>query len=88
MPKETSKTDKNGNLGSFVDVMTPEPKIIVEDFIDFQRLTYVLESATPMEKSLIERMIDMVLGCDRKKQFLSLGEQFAFNTLIKQKILV
>jgi hypothetical protein len=84
MAKET----KNNNLGSFVDALTPEPKVITEDFIDFQRLAFVLEKSSAAEKSLIERMLDMVLACDRQKKFLSLGEQFAFNTLAKQKIIV
>jgi hypothetical protein len=30
----------------------------------------------------------MVLSCDRQKKFLSLGEQFAFNTLAKQGIIL
>ena len=29
-----TKTSKNNNLGSFVDQVTPEPKIILENFID------------------------------------------------------
>ena len=87
MAKET-KTDKNANLGSFVDAITPEPKIITEDFMDFSRLAFVLDSASSAEKILIEKMIGMVLDCDRQKKFLSLGEQFAFNTLAKMKIIV
>lgn len=86
MAKET-KTDKNANLGSFVDAITPEPKIITEDFIDFDVLHATID-ASPSQKELIERMIDMVLSCDRQKKFLSLGEQFAFNTLTKMKIIV
>jgi len=86
MAKET-KTDKNANLGSFVDAITPEPKIITEDFIDFDALHATID-ASPAQKELIERMIDMVLSCDRQKKFLSLGEQFAFNTLTKMKIIV
>ena len=87
MAKET-KADKNINLGSFVDAVTPEPKIITEDFIDFTALHACVEASSATQKVLIERMVDMVLSCDRQKKFLSLGEQFAFNTLAKLKILV
>lgn len=84
MAKET----KNNNLGSFVDALTPEPKVITEDFINFGQLSAYLETANSTQKQLIEKMLDMVLSCDRQKKFLSLGEQFAFNTLAHMKIIV
>ena len=86
MAKET-KQDKNNNLGSFVDVITPEPKIVTEDFIDFEQLALALDHA-PAHSKLIQKMLDMILDCDRQKKFLSLGEQFAFNSLAKLKIIV
>ena len=86
MAKETN-TGKNGNLGTFVDVITPEPRIVTEDFIDFEQLSMALNSA-PSQSKLIQKMLDMILDCDRQKKFLSLGEQFAFNTLAKMKIIV
>ena len=86
MAKET-KPDQNANLASFVDALTPQPKVITEDFIDFRQLSAFLESANPTQKELIEKMLDMVLSCDRQKKFLSLGEQFAFNTLAQLKII-
>ena len=89
MAKETKpRASKNDNLGSFVDAVTPEPKVVMEDFIDFPRLAYVLANSSAAEKVLIEKMITMVLECDRQKKFLSLGEQFAFNSLAKLKIIV
>ena len=87
MAKETN-TGKNGNLGTFVDVITPEPKIVTEDFIDFDQLTFIKNSVHVEQKKLIEKMVDMILDCDRQKKFLSLGEQFAFNSLLKLKIIV
>jgi ferritin len=84
MAKET----KNDNFVSFVDALTPQPKVITEDFIDFQKLSQICEKASKQEQEIINRMIDMVLSCDRQKKFLSLGEQFAFNTLAKQGIIL
>lgn len=84
MAKET----KNDNIMSFVDAITPQPKVITEDFIDFHKLSYVYGNASKQEQEILSRMIDMVLSCDRQKKFLSLGEQFAFNTLAKQGIIL
>lgn len=84
MAKET----KNDNFVSFVDALTPQPKVVTEDFIDFHKLSHVYVKSSKQEQEIINRMIDMVLSCDRQKKFLSLGEQFAFNTLLKQGIIV
>ena len=88
MAKEMKVVGKNDNLMSFVDGVTAEPKIITGDFIDFQQLTHILGSLDQDQKKLIEKMIDMILDCDRQKKFLSLGEQFAYNTLAKMKIII
>ena len=71
MAKEMKVVGKNDNLISFVDGVTAEPKIITGDFIDFQQLTHILGSLDQDQKKLIEKMIDMILDCDRQKRFLS-----------------
>jgi len=79
---------KNGNLGSFVDQVTPEPKNIQENYLQLDKLSEYLKKATPEQKEWIQQIVDIVLSATKQEQFLSIGEQIAFNTLRKLNILV
>ena len=79
---------KNDNLGSFVDQVTPEPKIVLENFIQFVVLNSYLLTATDSQKLLINNMIEMTLSTNKQEEFLSLGEKIAINSLRKLNILV
>lgn len=79
---------KNDNLGSFVDQVTPEPKIVLENFIQFEVLNLYLLTATDSQKLLINNMIEMTLSTNKQEEFLSLGEKIAINSLRKLNILV
>ena len=79
---------KNSNLGSFVDQVTPEPKVVLENFLQMDKLGEYLKKATPEQKEWVQQMIDIAISCNKQEQFLSLGEQFSLNTLRKLNILV
>ena len=79
---------KNDNLGSFVDAVTPEPKIILEDFINVDKLNEVMKKSTPETKQWLSQMIDIALSVTKQEQFISMGEKIALSTLRKQGILV
>lgn len=89
MAKESKpRTPKNGNLGSFVDVVTPEPKVIQENYLQLDKMTEYLKKATPEQKECVDQMISIALSIHKQEQFLTLGEQIALNTLRKLNILV
>ena len=79
---------KNGNLGSFVDQVTPEPKIVQENFIQFDILATFLKTATNEQKALVQEMLDIALSSNKQEEFLSTGERIAINSLRKLNILV
>lgn len=82
------KASKNDNLGSFVDVVTPEPKIVLENFLQLDVLSKYMLKATDTEKTLINNMIEIALSINKQEEFLSLGEKIAINSLRKMNILV
>ena len=49
-PTRVPRQPKNDNLGSFVDAVTPEPKIVLENFINIDKLNEVTKKATPESK--------------------------------------
>ena len=85
-------------LGNFFEYMatgslprdghTPEPKIVLENFIQFEVLNSYLLTATDSQKLLINNMIEMTLSTNKQEEFLSLGEKIAINSLRKLNILV
>ena len=79
---------KNNNLGSFVDAVTPEPKIILENYLNMERLSEYLKKATPEQRDWVNSMIDIVLSINKQEQFITLGQQIAMNSLRKLNILV
>ncbi len=79
---------KNGNLGSFVDQVTPEPTLVLENFIQFDVLASYLTTATNEQKLLVNSMIEIALSCNKQEEFLSTGERIAINSLRKLNILV
>lgn len=83
-----TKASKNDNLGSFVDVVTPEPKIVLENFLQLDVLSKYMSKATDTEKTLINNMIEIALSINKQEEFLSLGEKIAINSLRKMNILV
>jgi len=87
-PTRVPRQPKNDNLGSFVDAVTPEPKIILENFINIDKLNEVTKKATPESKQWISQMVDITLSITKQEQFLSMGEIIAINSLRKQGILV
>lgn len=86
MAKENKS--KNGNLGSFVDQVTPEPKIVLENYLNIDVLHTFLLTATDDKKTLINNMIEIALSTNKQEEFLSLGEKIAINSLRKLNILV
>ena len=96
MAKETSSTrtprvprqPKNDNLGSCVDAVTPEPKIILENYFQMEVLGDYLKKASPEQKAWVQQMIDIALSTTKQEEFLSMGERIAINSLRKMKILV
>ena len=87
-PTRVPRATKNNNLGSFVDAVTPEPKIVLENFINIDKLNEVTKKATPESKQWISQMVDIALSITKQEQFLSMGEIIAINSLRKQGILV
>jgi hypothetical protein len=85
--KLAPKTPRNGNLGTFVDAVTSDPKIITENFINFEKLAEILKKAPAEQKELVNQMIEIALSSVKQEQFLSFGEQIAINSLRKQGIL-
>lgn len=83
----TPRAAKNDNLGSFVDVVTPEPKIVLEDFFNMDALGEYMRKAQPEQKAWVQQMIDITLSVTKQEEFLSLGEKIAMNTLRKMNIL-
>jgi len=96
MAKETISTrqprvprqPKNNNLGSFVDAVTPTPKLVLENFLKMDVLGDYNKKASPEQKDWVHQMIDIALSSNKKEEFLSIGEQIALNTLRKMNILV
>ena len=84
----TPRAPKNDNLGSFVDAVTPEPKIILENYLQMDALGAYLKKASPEEKEWVRQMIDITLSTTKQEEFLSTGEKVAMNTLRKMNILV
>lgn len=83
-----ASTSKNTNLVSFVDAVTPEPKIVLENFLRLEVLSTYLKTASTEEKVWIQQMIDIALSTNKQEEFLSLGEKIALNTLRRINILV
>ena len=81
---------RNNNLGSFVDVVTPDPKIVLENFLQLDKLgNYLIDKkVTPEQKAWVQQLIDIALSANKQEEFLSLGEKIAINTLRKLNILV
>jgi hypothetical protein len=80
--------EKNDNLGSFVDQVTPEPKIVLENYLRLDQLALTMSTADSNSKKLINEMIDIALSSNKQEEFLSLGERIAINSLRKMNILV
>ena len=87
--KRTTRTTraKNNNIATFVDSVTPEPKVITENFLDTVKLFNHLKAVKEDERELIQSLVDIVLSCNKQEAFISVGEQVAFNTLRKLQIL-
>jgi hypothetical protein len=83
-----AKAPKNTNLGSFVDQVTPEPKMVLENYIQLDVLSKFMLSAKDTDKSLVNNMIEIALSINKQEEFLSLGERIAINSLRKMNILV
>ena len=79
---------KNDNLGSFVDQVTPEPKVVLENYLQLDQLAFIMSTANDTTKKLINEMIDIALSSNKQEEFLSLGEKIAINSLRKMNILV
>ena len=79
---------RNSNLGSFVDQVTPEPKVILENFLQLDKLSEYLKKASPEQKEWVQQMIDIAISCNKQEEFLSVGERIALNSLRKLNILV
>ena len=79
---------RNGNLGSFVDQVTPEPVVVTENYLNIDVLSTFLTTATDDKKKLVNEMIEIALSTNKQEDFLSLGEQIAINSLRKLNILV
>ena len=79
---------RNGNLGSFVDQVTPEPVVVTENYLNIDVLSTFLTTATDDKKKLVNDMIEIALSTNKQEDFLSLGEKIAINSLRKLNILV
>jgi hypothetical protein len=79
---------RNGNLGSFVDQVTPEPVVVTENYLNIDVLSTFLSTATDDKKTLVNNMIEIALSTNKQEDFLSLGEKIAINSLRKLNILV
>lgn len=79
---------KNDNLGSFVDQVTPEPKVVLENYLRLDQLAFTMQSADETTKKLINEMIEIALSSNKQEEFLSMGERIAVNSLRKMNILV
>ncbi len=79
---------KNDNLGSFVDQVTPEPKVVLENYLRLDQLAFTMQSADETTKKLINEMIEIALSSNKQEEFLSMGERIAINSLRKMNILV
>ena len=79
---------RNGNLGSFVDQVTPEPVVVTENYLNIDVLSTFLSTATDDKKTLVNNMIEIALSTNKQEDFLSLGEEIAINSLRKLNILV
>jgi hypothetical protein len=88
-PKSTATgtPTTNTNLGTFVDAVTPIPKNVMENYIDFNELNSFMKSLDPARKELVNTMIDIALSTCKAEQFLSYGEQIAVNSLRKINVL-
>lgn len=86
MAKDTKS--KNGNLGSFVDQVTPEPKVVLENYLRLDQLSSTMLTADDTTKKLINEMIEIALSSNKQEEFLSMGERIAINSLRKMNILV
>jgi len=82
------RANKNSNLESFVDVMTPEPRVVLENYLQMDVLGDYLKKATAEQKEWVSQMIDISLSVNKQEEFLTLGEKVALNTLRKMNILV
>ena len=89
-PTRVPRQPRNNNLGSFVDVVTPDPKIVLENFLQLDKLgDYLIDKkVTPEQKAWVQQLIDIALSITKQEQFLSMGEIIAINSLRKQGILV
>ena len=89
MAKETKpRASKNDNLGSFVDAVTPEPKIVMENYLQLDVLGDYLKKSSTEQKEWVQSMIDIALSTNKQEEFLSLGQRIAINSLRKMNILV
>jgi hypothetical protein len=89
MAKETKpRSQKNGNLGSFVDAVTPVPTDISENYLQLNVLVSVLDTLPDEQKVLLNQMVDIAINCNKQEEFMSYGERIVINSLKKQGILV
>jgi len=86
MAKENKS--RNGNLGSFVDQVTPEPVVVTENYLNIDVLSTFLLTASDDKKTLVNNMIEIALSTNKQEDFHSLGEKIAINSLRKLNILV
>lgn len=82
----STRGSKNGNLGTFVDAVTPEPKIVTENYLQLHLL--VNKDDSPEAKDWIRQCVDIVLSIREPEGKWSYGEQVAVNTLRKRQILM
>ena len=87
MAKETKAKPRNGNLGSFVDAVTPDPVIVESNFLRMDVLGEYYSKATQEQIKWVQQMIDIALTINKQEEFMSLGEQIAINSLRKLNIL-
>jgi hypothetical protein len=85
--KAVPKAPRNSNLGTFVDAVTPDPKIITENFINFEKLAEIMKKSSAQQTELLDQMIEIALSATKQEEFLSFGERIAINSLRKQGIL-
>jgi hypothetical protein len=89
MAKETkARAPKNGNLGTFVDAVTPVPTEITENYLQVNVLCLTLQGLPTEQQQLINQMVDIAISCNKQEEFMSYGERIVINSLKKLGILV
>lgn len=89
MAKETkARAPKNGNLGTFVDAVTPVPTEITENYLQVNVLCSTLQGLPTEQQQLINQLVDIAISCTKQEEFMSYGERIVINSLKKLGILV